>query len=129
VFTPADRNRIVVVWVRPEVVMDLLHGWRRHLRPGPGGRSVGVVALPSLEAGRLADGSRLEIPADCEVLDVCHDFRQRAFGVVLSHPSFPAVADGDYAPSVSLTECTVHGLAAEQTSADAPIEVEAPPPT
>jgi hypothetical protein len=72
-------RRLVHVWIAPHEVMTLLYDWRR----------VRTFRLPVLD-----------LPPDCEVVEVFLDPWRKQFGVLLRHESFPEVADGDLIPSV-----------------------------
>lgn len=71
-------RRCQYISISPNLMLTLLAGWRRH----------DFVRLPVL-AG---------LPDDAEVQSVTWDWQANVFQVLLYHPSWPAVPDGDYAP-------------------------------
>src|SRR5262245_39831686 len=112
-------RHLIVVWVPSHAVAALLLDWRRHLAVG------GYVALPTLSDVQVR-GRTIDIPQDAEVVTVHADPFRRAVALVLSHPSFPEVPDGEPAPDATLAWYTLHALPASQAAPDAPVLVHVP---
>lgn len=106
-------RRQVVVWIRPEWIMELLAGWKQHSH----------VVLPLLEGAAWPDGTRLAIPRDVRLVSVQGDWQRQSIGVVLEHPSFAAVDDGNALPDVFLREATIFAIPAKPDEANPDVMV------
>jgi hypothetical protein len=109
----SSRNA-VIVHVSERDFLTLFQGWKRYE----------CLALPDLKACRDEAGCRQAIPEDAELERVHHDWHRRAFGLLFTHPSFPAVADGDRCPVWVATEVTVHALPVAEVRPDGVVVVE-----
>lgn len=109
-------RREYVLWIPPGVIMALLGGWRR----------CDAIHLPHLQYCADFEGNRFALPDDYEIVACTYDWRRQAIGVMLAHPSFPAVADGVEAPSLYYREVTVLGMKTKpQDDPDAAVLVDA----
>ncbi len=114
-------RRAIVVWITEDAFLELLGGWDQHLKTGC------HVVLPTLWRARWAhDGALLEIPRDVKIDRGTFSWERRAFGVLLTHESFPPVEPGDMCPEAVLTGLTFYAFKAQQPEPDGPILVEMP---
>lgn len=75
-------RRWKILWLSQDAVFTLLGGWH----------GFQFVALPVFQ---LPTGER------CGVVDVCHSWERKCFGIRLYHESFPEVASGDHCPTIN----------------------------
>lgn len=110
-------RNVYCVWIRPEDVVTLFRGW--DFQPG-------VIALPCLTAGRDPEtGERVPIPPDTKVRSATYDWHRQSFGLLIEHPSFPKVLEGEEAPWLPLSEVRIEVREAKQEGGNGPLIVEA----
>src|SRR5689334_3309653 len=76
--SPNDR-RLQILWVRPEIILTMLGGWRLRDR----------LVLPEFDG----------LPADVKLLGCHEDYGRRAIGFCLWSATFDEVPDGAMIPS------------------------------
>lgn len=92
-------RRAYIVYVDQDMIMRLI--WQRGSTPGY------WVYAEMKRAYCHESGATVDIPEDVKVEAVHYSFQRNSFGFVLTHPTFPEVPDGMYAPSLSLTAITI----------------------
>jgi hypothetical protein len=115
----AGSRRCCVVWVSEGDVLTLFGQWSRHAVAG------GCIALPSLADSRWEKGgAKFSFPDGVEVERATHSWERRAFGLLLSHPSFPEVPEGELPPDVILTHVVIQYQPVRREMPDGPLVVE-----
>lgn len=110
-------RRVYTLWIEPDAIVTIFGLWNRQH---------GHFCLPQLQDAVDDDGNKVVIPDDVVVSDATYDWHRRSIGLHISHPSFPEVPDGVYAPSLRLMHMMYH-LREQPTIADDQIIIEAAP--
>lgn len=78
-------RRVIVLWIDQQHILNATRLFLTHRD-----------TIPSQHQLYLRDS----LPRDVKVINVIHSWERRAFGFLLSHPSFPETLDGGIPPDV-----------------------------